>query len=103
MTPSMLFHNLHNGTFEERGAEAGVAYNFDGALQAGMGIAVRTTMAMAGSTSRRQTSLATCPRYFTTTTVSSSPISRARAGSERGSSLGGALRSWTSTTTGCEI
>ncbi len=40
MTPSLLFHNLHNGTFEERGVEAGVAYNFDGALQAGMGIAV---------------------------------------------------------------
>ncbi len=40
MTPSLLFHNLHNGTFEEQGAAAGVAYNFDGALQAGMGIAV---------------------------------------------------------------
>lgn len=40
MTPSLLYHNLHNGTFEERGAEAGVAYNYDGALQAGMGIAV---------------------------------------------------------------
>ncbi|MGI8959117.1 MAG: CRTAC1 family protein [Bryobacteraceae bacterium] len=40
MTPSLLFHNLHNGTFEERAAEAGVSYNFDGALQAGMGVAV---------------------------------------------------------------
>ncbi len=40
MTPSLLFHNLHNGTFEERGAEAGVAFNYDGALQAGMGVAV---------------------------------------------------------------
>ena len=40
MTPSLLFHNLHNGAFEERGAEAGVAYNFAGALQAGMGIPV---------------------------------------------------------------
>jgi hypothetical protein len=40
MTPSLLFHNRHDGTFEERGAEAGVAFNFDGALQAGMGIAV---------------------------------------------------------------
>jgi enediyne biosynthesis protein E4 len=40
MTPSLLFHNLHNGTFEERAAEAGVAYNFDGSLQAGMGVAV---------------------------------------------------------------
>ncbi len=40
MTPSLLYHNKHDGTFEERGAEAGVAFNFDGALQAGMGIAV---------------------------------------------------------------
>ena len=40
MTPSLLFHNLHNGTFEERGTEAGVAFNFDGSLQAGMGVAV---------------------------------------------------------------
>ena len=40
MTPSLLFHNLHNGSFEERGAAAGVAFNFDGALQAGMGIGV---------------------------------------------------------------
>jgi len=40
MTPSLYFHNLRNGTFEERGAEAGVAFNFDGALQAGMGVAV---------------------------------------------------------------
>ena len=37
---NLLYHNLHNGTFEERGAEAGVAFNFDGALQSGMGIAV---------------------------------------------------------------
>jgi hypothetical protein len=40
MTPSLLFHNLHNGKFEERGVEAGVAFNFDGGLQAGMGVAV---------------------------------------------------------------
>ncbi len=40
MTPSLLFHNLHNGTIEERGVEAGVAYNYDGSLQAGMGVAV---------------------------------------------------------------
>ena len=44
MTPSLLFENKAgpNGTrvFEERGAEAGVAYNFDGRLQAGMGVAV---------------------------------------------------------------
>ncbi len=40
MTPSLLFHNLHNGIFEERGAEAGVAFNYDGNLQAGMGVAV---------------------------------------------------------------
>ena len=40
MTPSLLFQNRRNGTFEERGVEAGVAYNFDGRLQAGMGVAV---------------------------------------------------------------
>lgn len=40
MTPSLLYRNRHDGTFEERGVEAGVAYNFDGRLQAGMGVAV---------------------------------------------------------------
>lgn len=40
MTPSLLYHNLGNGKFEEHAVEAGVAYNFDGRLQAGMGIAV---------------------------------------------------------------
>ena len=40
MTPSLLYRNKHDGTFEERGVEAGVAYNFDGALQAGMGVAI---------------------------------------------------------------
>jgi enediyne biosynthesis protein E4 len=39
-TPSLLYHNRHDGTFEERGDAAGVSYNADGALQAGMGIAV---------------------------------------------------------------
>jgi hypothetical protein len=40
MTPSLLYHNRGDGTFEERGVEAGVAYNYDGRLQAGMGVAV---------------------------------------------------------------
>lgn len=40
MTPSLLYRNRRDGTFEERGVEAGVAYNFDGRLQAGMGVAV---------------------------------------------------------------
>lgn len=40
MTRSLLFHNRHDGTFEERGLDAGVALNFDGELQAGMGVAV---------------------------------------------------------------
>jgi hypothetical protein len=39
-TPSLLYHNRHDGTFEERGVAAGVAYNFDGQLQSGMGVAV---------------------------------------------------------------
>ncbi|MGH9657741.1 MAG: CRTAC1 family protein [Bryobacteraceae bacterium] len=39
-TPSLLYHNQRDSTFRERGAEAGVAFNFDGRLQAGMGVAV---------------------------------------------------------------
>lgn len=39
-TPSILYHNNHDGTFEDRGSAAGVAYNADGRLQAGMGVAV---------------------------------------------------------------
>ena len=39
MTPSLLYRNRHDGTFEERGVPAGVAYNVDGQLQAGMGVA----------------------------------------------------------------
>jgi hypothetical protein len=39
-TPNLLFHNRRDGTFDERGVEAGVAYNFDGQLQSGMGVAV---------------------------------------------------------------
>lgn len=39
-TPSLLYRNQRNGTFEERGSAAGVAYNDDGRLQAGMGVAV---------------------------------------------------------------
>jgi hypothetical protein len=39
MTPSLLLRNRGDGTFEERGAEAGVAFNADGRLQAGMGVA----------------------------------------------------------------
>jgi hypothetical protein len=39
-TPSLLYRNRHDGTFEERADVAGVAYNADGRLQAGMGIAV---------------------------------------------------------------
>jgi hypothetical protein len=36
-TPSLLFHNNHDGTFSEIGVNAGVAYNEDGHEQAGMG------------------------------------------------------------------
>jgi hypothetical protein len=39
-TPSQLFQNKRDGTFVERGVEAGVAYNVDGRLQSGMGVAV---------------------------------------------------------------
>jgi len=36
-TPSLLFHNNHNGTFSEIAVKAGVAYNEDGREQSGMG------------------------------------------------------------------
>ena len=36
-TPSLLFHNNHDGTFAEIAVKAGVAYNEDGREQAGMG------------------------------------------------------------------
>jgi hypothetical protein len=38
--PSLLYHNLKNGTFEEIGISAGVALNDAGQEQAGMGVAV---------------------------------------------------------------
>jgi hypothetical protein len=40
MTPSLLYRNRRDGTFEEVAVPAGVSYNFDGQLQAGMGVAV---------------------------------------------------------------
>jgi hypothetical protein len=39
-TPSLLFHNNHDGTFDEQGLEDGVALSEDGMEQAGMGVAV---------------------------------------------------------------
>jgi len=38
--PALFYRNKRDGTFEERGVEAGVAYNADGRVQAGMGVAV---------------------------------------------------------------
>ena len=40
MTPSLLYRNNGDGTFTEMASEAGVGYNVDGQLQAGMGVAV---------------------------------------------------------------
>ncbi|MGC1185873.1 MAG: CRTAC1 family protein [Candidatus Acidiferrales bacterium] len=37
-TANLLYHNNHDGTFTEVAKEAGVAYNEDGMLQAGMGL-----------------------------------------------------------------
>jgi hypothetical protein len=36
-TPSILYHNNHDGTFTDTGADVGVAFNEDGREQAGMG------------------------------------------------------------------
>jgi hypothetical protein len=38
-TASILYHNKHNGTFEDTGILSGMAYNEDGEAQAGMGVA----------------------------------------------------------------
>jgi len=38
-TPSLLYHNNHDGTFADIAKKAGVAYNADGIEQAGMGLA----------------------------------------------------------------
>lgn len=40
MTPSLLYLNQGDGTFREVGSESGTAFNVDGQLQAGMGVAV---------------------------------------------------------------
>jgi enediyne biosynthesis protein E4 len=39
-TPSLLYHNRRDGTFEEIGVQSGVALNEDGQEQAGMGVAI---------------------------------------------------------------
>jgi len=39
-TPSLLYRNQRNGTFEEMGVQSGVSLNEDGQEQAGMGVAV---------------------------------------------------------------
>jgi hypothetical protein len=39
-TPSLLYHNQRDGTFEEAGVPMGVALNEDGQEQAGMGVAI---------------------------------------------------------------
>ena len=39
-TPSLLFINMHDGTFSEEGIERGVALNYDGEEEAGMGVGV---------------------------------------------------------------
>ncbi len=39
-TPSLLFHNNHDGTFTEQALESGVALSEDGMVQAGMGLGI---------------------------------------------------------------
>ncbi len=39
-TPGLFYHNRRDGTFEEIGEHTGTAYNADGHLQSGMGVAV---------------------------------------------------------------
>ena len=40
MTPSLFYRNKGDGTFDDVGSQAGVAFNVDGQLQAGMGVSV---------------------------------------------------------------
>ena len=42
-TPSLYFHNNHDGTFREQGLERGVSLSEDGQEQAGMGVALGDT------------------------------------------------------------
>src|SRR6202023_421631 len=37
-TPNLYYHNLAGKSFEQIGAQAGIAYNEDGREQAGMGV-----------------------------------------------------------------
>jgi len=39
-SPSLLFHNNHDGTFTEQGLEAGISLSEDGQEQAGMGLGI---------------------------------------------------------------
>ena len=43
-TPSLLFLNHHDGTFQGEGIRRGVALSEDGKEQAGMGVALETTI-----------------------------------------------------------
>ena len=65
-TPSILYHNNHDGTFTDVAVIAGAAFNEDGREQAGMGSTVATTTATASSTSSKPTSPTTPPRSTTT-------------------------------------
>ena len=76
MTPSLFFRNKHDGTFEERGAAAGVAYNFDGQFRQEWAWRLATSTEMVSSTLPRPIFPAICRRSSLTTTVSFLPISR---------------------------
>ena len=66
--PSLLYHNLKNGTFEEVGIYADVALNHAGEEQAAWELQSLTTMKMVRLTSPKQTS-ATTFRIFITLTA----------------------------------
>ena len=62
--PSILFHNNHDGTFSDIAVMAGCGYSQDGNEQAGMGVAVGTTIATDGSTSSKRISPTTHRTYI---------------------------------------
>jgi len=79
-TPSLLYHNNHDGTFTEIGKKAGVAYNEDGSEQAGMGLSAATLLTAAIRTSSKPISATTLPRSISTAATTTLTMSHTAVG-----------------------
>ena len=82
-TPSLLYVNRADGTFEEQGLLAGVALNADGQEQGGMRKPWPITMATAGWTSAKRISVTTCRTCTATTGTDRSTTACFSQGSAR--------------------